>query len=174
MYLKLLSFDLALDDKRALAAKLTDCVARTLALSEREREFCVVQFAPYRAEDIAVSGQLAHDGKNVEDGKSPLYHLDVSHHGVTRRQRKQLIRALTQELAQHLDLRTEQQQLKIRIDFRELDPKEYAIGGVWLSSFVKSGMGFVVRKVKAGLHARVSASTTATAGSEQVGVEDRE
>lgn len=174
MYLKLLSFDLALDDKRALAAKLTDCVTRTLSFSEREREFCIVQFEPYRSEDVAVGGRLAHDGKNIEDGKSPFYYLEVSHHRLAGRQRKQLIRSLTRELSEHLDLQSEWQRLKVRIEFRELDPKEYAIGGVSLSSFVKNGMDFVVQKVRARLHVKLASSTTASeeTRSEQVSVQD--
>jgi hypothetical protein len=151
VHLKFQSFDLALDDKRALARILTECLAATLALSEDERHLCTLQFVPYRAEDMAVGGQLARDGKWTEDGKSPLYQLEVSHSGVSRRDRKRLSKLFTDELARYLGLDTEAQRLKIRIDFRELDPKDVSVGGVWLSSLVKNGMQLVIEKVQARL-----------------------
>lgn len=151
IHVRFQSFDLALDDKRALARSLTDCIAATLALSAEERDLCTVQFAPYRAEDVAVGGRLAHDGKWTEDGKSPLYQLEISHSGIGRRDRKRLGKLLTEELARYLGLGTDAQRLKIRIDFRELDPKEVAVGGMSLSSFLKNGMQLVIEKVQARL-----------------------
>jgi phenylpyruvate tautomerase PptA (4-oxalocrotonate tautomerase family) len=136
--LKLVSFDLALEDKRALARSLTDIAMRVFGAPDQQRDLFTVQFAAYRAEDVAVGGTLAHDGKGTEDGKSPLYLLDIHHAGASRREKKQLARECTDAIARQLGVESESQRLKIRVRFAEGDRKDFAIAGLWLSTFLKN------------------------------------
>jgi phenylpyruvate tautomerase PptA (4-oxalocrotonate tautomerase family) len=126
-YLHLTSLPLPLETKRALARDLTAATLRALGLPDADRARTTVHFAPTDPADIATGGVL------WADGTPPDYFLQVTDHGLTPEKEAALVGALLPALLQGLGLPPgPPSAFLVNIKCNHYDPRDFAIGGVFL------------------------------------------
>lgn len=124
-YLRLISPDLPLEQKRNIAHELTRHALEALRLNADERENVSVTFLPYHLSNYARGGQL------LADGDLPDYTLEVAAPGLTREDKEHLVANLTEHLRRLLYLE-ESDMFRITILFFDLDRANIARGGHFL------------------------------------------
>lgn len=121
-YLRLISPELPLEQKRNIAHELTRHVLEALRLTEVDRDNVSVSFHSYHLSNLAIGGQL------LADGGLPEYTLEVAAPGLAREDKERLVSNLTEHLRDLLYL-DEDQLYRITIAFVDLDRANIARGG---------------------------------------------
>ena len=124
-YLRLISPELPLEQKRNIAHELTRHALEALGLTADAREEISVIFEPYPLANYARGGQL------LADGDLPDYRLEIVAPGLTREDKERLVMDLTEHL-RHLLYLDENQLYRISILFVDLERSNIARGGHFL------------------------------------------
>jgi phenylpyruvate tautomerase PptA (4-oxalocrotonate tautomerase family) len=125
--LRFYSPELPVEQKSIIAKELTEAVARSLNLQESGRNWTIVQFMPFKLENVALGGRLM----NL-DAANPFYYLEILDSGWNREKKETLVRELTPLLAKLLNLEPAQL-YKLSILFQEYNPEDMARAGRFLS-----------------------------------------
>jgi len=134
------STELSLDQRRMVARELTDAMARARRLEGPERDWCTVHFMPFAPDEVAIGGTL------IADGKVPEFWLELSDHGLGRRDKRRLVKALTGAVVRAFDLPPEER-YRISIVFRDYDAGDLAIGGTFVNEMWKQAVEAFYRRV---------------------------
>lgn len=121
-YLKLYAPEFSFEQKKIMAAELTDCIVTALALPQTARDQVTIQFMPYRLENMAIGGRL------LSETEAPDYHLEFYDTALTPHKKEALARQLIPLVMEQLGLHpTEADRLSIL--FRSCHPGDLAMGG---------------------------------------------
>lgn len=121
-YLKIYAPDFSFEQKKIMAAELTDCIALALDLPEAERDRITIHFLPYRLENMAIGGRL------LSETEEPDYHLEFYDAALTQPKKEKLLRYLMPLMLEQLGLPPSGAG-RLNILFRACQPDDLAIGG---------------------------------------------
>jgi len=124
--LRFYSPELPIGQNKIMAQELTETVARSLNLLESGRNWTIIQFMPFKVENLAIGGSL------MTETQKPYYYLEILDSGLTQENKETLLRDLTPLLAELLNLGP-QELYKLSILFLEYKPEDMARAGRFLS-----------------------------------------
>lgn len=83
-YLRIVTPAISFEQKKIMAAELTDALVAALGLPIEERDTITIQFMSYRLEDMATGGRL------VSETEEPIYRLELMTPRLTAKTRQTL------------------------------------------------------------------------------------
>jgi hypothetical protein len=114
--------DFPFEQKKIMAAELTDAVASSLGLPPEARQHLAIEFIPYRLENMAVGGRL------LSETEEPSYQLEFQGFPLTPRQQEALSEQLMPLLLELLHLPPSERE-RIAFLFQEQARGSVALGG---------------------------------------------
>ncbi len=122
-YLRLETPAFSLEQKKIMAAELTDAVMACLNFPHNWRERIIIHFTPYQADDLAVGGRLA------SETEEPIYRLGFFDAGLSAAKRKKLTNALMPVFLELLGLGNGLSK-QVQLLFFETQPEEWSTEGL--------------------------------------------
>ena len=87
-YLRIHAPELSFEQKKIMAAELTDAILTILERPPEARDYATIQFIPYRLENMAVGGRL------LSETEEPSYQLEFHSFPLTQQQKDVLVQRL--------------------------------------------------------------------------------
>lgn len=120
-YLRIYAPECSLEQRKIMAAELTDAIATTLQLNEAHRQSIQIHFSSCHLDSVAVGGRL------LSETQEPYYHLEFCDLGLSQSRKAELGRALMPLMLELLNLPPAEQH-RVSLVFHEIPAGDRMIG----------------------------------------------